>query len=266
VAASATVSEIAPETGLNIFAREFASSMQRDVNAIDPIEVDIWSWSLDQPTDDDSHDMNLLSGDERDRSARFVKDIDRWRYIAGRGGLRRVLASYLDMNPKDISFCYNEWGKPALAVGGPMELRFNLSHSTDRALLAVCAETEIGVDIEEIRPLQEDVAGHFFSAAECSDLSALPEADRLVGFYRCWTRKEAFVKAHGEGLSLSLKGFDVSLDTDEDQCLLRRLDPEIGILGDWTVRNLDVIERFRGALAVRSGGRHVRVRYRSRRD
>lgn len=266
MAFSATVSGVAPEAAQQIFAREFASSMQRDVNTGGPIEVDIWNWSLDQPSADDSHAINLLSGDERDRADRFVKDIDRRRYIAGRGGLRRILASYLDMKPGDLSFRYSEWGKPALAVDGPNDLHFNLSHSADTALLAVCAQTEIGVDIEEVRPLKEDVAGQFFSAAECSDLNALPEPVRLVGFYRCWTRKEAFVKAHGQGLSLSLKGFDVSLDTDADHCLLRRLDPAIGILGDWTVRNLDVIDRFRGALAVRSGGRGVRVCYRSRRD
>ncbi len=164
-----------------MFAGEFASSMQRDVNAIEPIEVDIWTWSLDQPTDDDSHATNLLSGDERDRSGRFVKDIDRRRYIAGRRGLRRVLASYLDMNPGDLSFRYNEWGKPALAVDGLKDLHFNLSHSADTALLAVCAQTEIGVDIEEIRPLEEDVAGHFFSSAEYSTLMPCPSRTGWLG-------------------------------------------------------------------------------------
>jgi 4'-phosphopantetheinyl transferase len=242
--------------------------MSSDATSIGPVEVDIWSWSLDQSVADDADAEALLSDDERDRAARFVKEVDRRRYVAGRGGLRRILASYVECDPMVLSFIYNDWGKPALTPEGPAGLHFNLSHSAGMALLAVCSQAEIGVDIEEVRPLKEDVVSHFFSAAECSNLSALPDDDRLVGFYRCWTRKEAFVKAHGAGLSVPLNSFDVSLghDPDQERCMLRRLDPEIGSRAVWTVRNLDVIDGFCGALAVHSGGRRVQVRYRSRRD
>ena len=100
--------------------------------------------------------------------------------------------------------------------------------------------------------------------AECAALAALPAGEQLAGFYRCWTRKEAFVKAHGAGLSVPLHGFDVSLDVEDGQHLLKRLDQDIGLLSDWALLNIDVVEGFHGALAVLSAGRNVVVHYRSR--
>lgn len=229
-----------------------------------PVAVDIWNWSLDQSFADVFDAHTLLSGDEQGRAQRFLKDVDRRRYIIGRAGLRRILATYLGIEPRAIRFGYNNWGKPELELTDRSRLHFNLSHSAGEAMLAVSAHAEVGIDIEEIRPLQEDIAKHFFSGFECAVLAALPAGERLAGFYRCWTRKEAFVKAHGAGLSVPLDSFDVSLEAVEGQHLLERLDRDIGRLSDWALLNLDVVGGFCGALAVCSAGREVMAHYRRR--
>lgn len=229
-----------------------------------PIEVELWSWSLDQETLTVVAAEDLLNEDERARAMRFVKDVDRRRYIVGRAGLRRVLASCLQANPRDLHFGYNAWGKPMLGANHQAGLHFNLSHSAGEAVLAVSAHADLGVDIEEIRPLQEDIASHFFSSTECAELAAFPEPERLAAFYRCWTRKEAFVKAHGAGLSVPLQSFDVSLSAKNRHGLLKRVDEEIASIDLWEIANLDVADGFCGALAVRCEGRELKVRYRNR--
>ena len=234
--------------------------MLGDVRTTGPVVVDVWTWSLDLDEIAARNAKSIIAVDEGERAERFVKPVDHRRYVAGRAGLRRVLSTYLDNDPASLTFRYNEWGKPTLAIDGP---HFNLSHTGSRALLGVCALAPIGVDIEEIRPLKEDIASHFFTASECADLASLPEDERLEGCYRCWTRKEAFVKAHGAGLSLPLDSFDVSLEPHQDVSLLRRLDPLVGALDAWTLRNLDIGSGFCAAMAVQSLGRDVIVRYRS---
>ena len=234
-----------------------------EVTPIAPVQADVWFWSLDQDQGADHDAKSLISRDESERADRFVKPIDRRRYIAGRAGLRRVLSTYLDCCPESLSFTYNEWGKPELSAVRRERPHFNLSHTAGRAMLGVCVEAPIGVDIEEIRPLQEDVASHFFTARECADLAGLPEAEQLEGFYRCWTRKEAFVKAHGAGLSLPLTSFDVALEPDDSASLLRRLDRDIDVLDAWTLRNVNAGLGFCAALAVKARGRDVVIRYRS---
>lgn len=238
--------------------------MPSDPTSSGPATIDIWSWCLDQSFADQADAERLLSEDEHVRAERFLTARDRQRYIVGRAGLRRILSGYLDMPPETIRFTYNSWGKPELVLTTGNKLHFNLSHSAGEALLAVSRDVEIGIDIEEIRPLQEDVASHFFSAAECAELGALAEPDRLTGFYRCWTRKEAFVKGHGAGLSIPLDSFDVSIRETEGQRLLLRMDTDTGSLGDWALLNLHVVDGFCGALATFSAGRDVSVNYRSR--
>ena len=227
------------------------------------VVADVWTWSLDQARVADQVADGLISKDERERADRFVKPDDRRRYVAGRAGLRRVLCTYLDCHPSNLSFTYNDWGKPELSADGRLRLHFNLSHTEGQALLGVCKEAPIGVDIEKIRPLQEDVASHFFTARECADLACLPQTDQLEGFYRCWTRKEAFVKAHGAGLSLPLDSFDVSLEPEQEVSLLMRLDRNIDVLDAWTLLNLDAGRGFCAALAVKAQAREVIIRYRS---
>jgi 4'-phosphopantetheinyl transferase len=238
--------------------------MPSNPGSADPVAVDIWNWSLDQSFADPAHARSLLSEDERGRAQRFLKDGDRQRYIVGRAGLRLILATYLGIDPRAVRFGYNDWGKPELDLADRGRLHFNLSHSAGEAMLAVSAHARVGIDIEKIRPLQEDIASRFFSASECAALAALSGGEQLAGFYRCWTRKEAFVKAHGAGLSVPLDRFDVSIEAVEGQRLLQRLDRDIGQLSEWALLNLHVVDGFSGALAVCSAGREVMIHYRRR--
>ncbi len=173
-------------------------------------ELHIWQTTLDVGSDQAGRLFRLLSDDERARAARFRFDRDRIRYIAGRAQLRLLLAEYVDMPPEQFVFRYGSNEKPSLAGPGP---HFNLSHSGALALYAVCADVEVGIDVELYDP---DFAGQriperFFSPDEVSALRALPEPEQARGFLELWTRKEAFIKARGDGLSLALDSFSVTL-------------------------------------------------------
>lgn len=162
-----------------------------------------------------------LSQDEHERAARFHFDRDRVRYVGAHQSLRRTLARYLHTAPADLSFAATRYGKPYL-VGPEGDFEFNLSHAGDYCLIAVARARRIGVDIEFLRPelAGTHIADHYFAAEEVAALRSLPPEEQLAAFYRCWTRKEAFVKARGEGLSISLMSFAVSLRPGEPAALL----------------------------------------------
>lgn len=168
----------------------------------------------------------VLSADELSRARRFHFERDARRYVLAHAALRRILAGYLAVSPPALRFEVNAYGKPSLASGaapGDAGLTFNLSHSGELALLGVAAGRPVGVDIELVRPelATRQIAERFFSPAEVLALAALTTADWVHAFFRCWTRKEAFVKARGEGLSLPLDSFDVTLRPGEPPALLR---------------------------------------------
>lgn len=173
-------------------------------------------WWLDLAVADDrlAACAALLTRLERDRADRFRFARDRRRFIVRRAGLRQVLAAYAGVSATDLHFETGPAGKPALAGGASSAAAFNLSDSGDRAVIAVTAGTPVGVDIEQTRAIDDaaDLAARFFALGEVRGLAALPEADRPAGFYRCWTRKEAVLKARGVGLSASLGTFEVGLD------------------------------------------------------
>lgn len=177
--------------------------------------VDLWLIDLDVSTDTRRRLAAALSADERSRAARFRRPRDAERYVTGRGRLRQVLAECTGVAPEALRFRYGRWGKPSLDPRHALPLGFNLAHSAGIGLLAVAPlGPEVGVDIELPEPAAdiEAVAERFFSAAEREALRALPRADRAAAFYRCWTRKEAVLKARGSGLSLRLDAFDVTVD------------------------------------------------------
>ena len=157
----------------------------------------------------------FLNDDERERAARFHFERDRNRFVVGRGTLREVLGELLEISPTDVQFAYGPQGKPALAHD--TDLRFNLSHSQDWALLAVTEGREVGVDLEFLRqdlnPLE--VAPSVFSPEECAALENLPEPERLAAFYGYWTRKEAFIKALGLGFTRDTREFTVTLEPEQ---------------------------------------------------
>lgn len=153
-----------------------------------------------------------LSDEERQRARRFRFARHRRRYIVARGLLRQLLASRVGTQPRSVELSYGAHGKPRLAPGSAaVDLRFSVSHCADFALFAFCRGREIGVDVEALAPLRDAdaIARQFFSRGEFRAYSALAPSDRVLGFFRCWTRKEACLKALGGGLQSPLNEFDV---------------------------------------------------------
>ena len=217
-----------------------------DVSPLEPGEVHLWLVDLSR-----GEPRAFLSGEERERAARFHFERDRGRYSVCRSALRELLAGYLDAAPEEIEFRYGEAGKPELAQGS---LRFNVSHSHDLALIAVAREWELGVDIERIRTgvEREGIAERFFSPGEAAVLRAMAAEERDEAFFRCWTRKEAYVKARGGGLSIPLDSFDVTLDRERAE-LSRAADAE-----RWRMMTLDTAPGFAAALVVEASVRRLR--------
>lgn len=166
----------------------------------------------------------LLSDTERRCADRFAFDLDRNRFIVARARLRELLATRLNVRPEAVELTYGVHGKPALSSRfADSDLRFNVSHSDDVAIYAFSIGREIGVDIEVVRsiPDADDIAAQFFSRCENAAYLDLESSDKPLGFFCCWTRKEAFIKANGDGLYHPLDSFDVSLAPGEPAKILR---------------------------------------------
>ena len=196
----------------------------------------------------------LLSPDETERAARFRFDRDRNRYIVGRGLLRILLASALETSPESLQFTYSPYGKPRLIQPDNLpRLDFNLAHSEDCILFAFAWNRTLGVDIEAIKPDTpcDELAHNYFSEAERAAYFALPEPEeRRTAFFRLWTRKEAYIKARGEGLALPLHQFDVSQDIEDARLLATRPDAEEA--ERWRMINIPINANFAAALVVSS--------------
>lgn len=219
-------------------------------------EVHVWRVVLDHnPSWIDSL-LYTLAEDEQARAARFYFPIHRERFIVARGVLREILGLYLNRAARSVSFCYGPHGKPALAgESGGNAIHFNMSHSHGVALYAVTRSGEIGIDLEFIREdLEvEHLAERLFSQREIATLRALPLSLRKYAFFLCWTRKEAYIKARGEGLSLPLDQFDVSLIPGEPAALLRtQADPDEALR--WSLQELSIGPGYVSALAVGGQG------------
>lgn len=225
---------------------------------IQPHEVHVWRGRLDRPQPELTRWWALLSNDERQRANRYHFERDRRRFIVGRGLLRLLLSRYLYLPPEQIELAYNAYGKPEIAPrSNQTPLSFNLSHSQDLALFAIADGRPVGVDLEYMRAdlADEQIAARFFAPAEVEALRAQPEGQRVAAFFRCWTRKEAFIKARGEGLSLPLDQFEVSLDPDT-AALLRTADPAEA--ERWRLEPLAPAPDYAAAIAVE--GRHWQLR------
>lgn len=215
------------------------------------LDIDLWIWPLDPSEAEATRLSAVLSAEEEARAARFVRPEHGRAFRVGRGRLREILGQYACTDPAMLSFAYNDFGKPSLRTG-PV---FNLSHAAGWAALAVlpAATCALGIDIERHRRVEEAVAKRFFSEAEQVALAALPPHHWSDGFFRCWTRKEAMVKACGPGLSMPLDSFDVTLAPDEPPRVTRLeglpgANPE-----DWGLIHLDLAPDFVGAIAVEAG-------------
>src|SRR5262249_20325443 len=197
-------------------------------------DVHCWQARLDGGEEKVRECSSTLIAQELARAERFHFRIDRERWVIGRGVVRRMLGFYLGMRPSEVRLCYNSYGKPALtSESDPGGVKFNVSHSGELLFLAIAKGREVGVDVERLRPLPDwhELAGHYFAAAEVAELDKVPVPARERAFFQCWTRKEAYVKAHGLGMTLPLDRFALSLapgeparlvSTDHDTAQLSR--------------------------------------------
>jgi len=218
--------------------------------------VHVWRCALDQEDNRLERLRRTLEPDELERASRFHFEKHRRHFIVARGFLRSVVARYLETQPEALRFVYGAYGKPGLA--SEHGLRFNLSHSNEVALLAVTLDAELGVDVEHIRAdfASEDIARRFFSRAEVETFNALPKEEQVAAFFRCWTRKEAYIKAIGKGLSQALDAFDVTLAPGAAPELTRAEDDDVS---RWLLRDIHVGEGYAGALVVERPVAEVRL-------
>lgn len=215
-------------------------------------EIHVWLASLDQSESYVHRLQQVLAPEELRRAKRYHFDRDRMRFIISRGLIRTLLGCYTKTGPHEVHFCYGPYGKPELAgQTGRDALRFNVSHSHGLSLMAITRGREVGVDIEHIRSDMpyESIAEQFFSPRENAMLYALPNDIKLTAFFNCWTRKEAYIKARGDGLSMPLDQFDVSLVPGEPASLLNTKD-SIGETSRWSLRELHPEHGYVAALAV----------------
>ena len=214
-------------------------------------QVHVWRTSLVRSQVERDVLWRFLSADEQARAERFHFEVHRHRFIIGRGLLRWLNGRYLQIPPQDIQFTYNKYDKPAL-VNEPA-LQFNVSHSHEGLLVGFVWDTAIGVDIEYIRTMDgiDDIARRYFSPVENAAYMSVAEHEKPDTFFNCWTRKEAFIKAVGEGLSFPLDEFVVSLLPGEPARLLNVRGSEREA-ARWSMLTLDPFPGYRGALIVES--------------
>ena len=224
---------------------------------LEPDLVHLWRVNLDTSEAVEECGLRVLADDERARADRFRASQQSRRFAVTRGSLRHLLSAYLHTNPKQLRFAYGTHGKPYLEFP-QTDLRFNVSHSGGVALMAFARARDLGVDVERTRRDVgwERVAKRFFADPELNELMALPADQRRSGFFRCWTSKEAYMKATGRGITLGLGNFVVRVDPAHPAELLSTAE---GGAGDWWLTQVEPGMGLAGALCV-AGGR-LEVQY-----
>jgi 4'-phosphopantetheinyl transferase len=220
--------------------------------ALDRREVHVWRGRLDLEAETLGRLWAILSPDEQNRAKRYRFAKDRDAFVAARGMLRGILSRYLDLSPEALRFDYSVHGKPFLP--GELDgarLRFNLSHSHGLALCAVASRREVGIDVEYQRPelADESIAERFFSAREITTLRLLPSSLQRAAFFACWTRKEAYMKAVGRGLTIPLDRVEVTLAPGETVALLST-EGGPADAGRWSLRELEPGAGYAAAVVV----------------
>jgi 4'-phosphopantetheinyl transferase len=212
-------------------------------------EVHVWCASLDRPPEHVARLSEVLSDNERERVSRFRSAFSRNEYLVSRGLLRTLLGHYLCRKPERLIFSLGPQGKPVLP--GEPELHFNVAHSGGFALFAVRGRGEVGVDLERVRPFENDMglAERYFSPREVEVLRTLGPERRIEAFFHTWARKEAVLKANGHGLALGLEGVEVNVLSDEPARLLR-VNGEESCARCWTLWSLLPVPGYVGAVAL----------------
>jgi 4'-phosphopantetheinyl transferase len=233
----------------------------RLIQALRPGTIACWRVDLEQPEARVAALAGVLAADERERAARFVFAGDCRRFVVTRASLRQLLGSACRMPAAAIRFVYGSHGKPALApdLAAPT-LHFSVSHSGELALIALTHDGPLGVDLEAIRPLPDlqDIAARFFADAEARVITALAPQERALAFFLCWTRKEAFVKALGDGLTLPLDRFRVACRPGERARILD-IDGSASAGAEWSVYDVRPAPGFVGATVMRGAPRPLRL-------
>jgi 4'-phosphopantetheinyl transferase len=227
----------------------------RDVHELAPNEVQVWRATLDAPPEDIAGFMRVLSAEERAHAQRFHFEPDSRRHIIGRGLARTLLGHCLVCPADQVEFEYNRFGKPRLAASLGSSIEFNISHSGELVLVALTPGRAVGIDVERMqsRMATKEIATRFFSPNECRTLFSLAPELQCSAFFSCWTRKEAYLKARGDGLSLPLDTFDVAFAPGEEPRLLetRR---DSGDAHRFTMRAPDPGHGCKAALVVEGSG------------
>jgi len=242
----------------NIKADELEWSPAIPGGPIGSNEIHVWLAPLDLPFFEIEQLSKLLSPDELGRAFHFRFDKDQHRFIAARGILRQLLGNYLETDPVSIAFNYGSNGKPSLASG---HLSFNISHSDSFALYAIARTVAVGIDIEFIREdvATSTIAGRFFSASEIHTLKMTGKENQAKTFFQYWTRKEAFLKAIGEGVSFPMERCDVSqingtvlssaeIENDHDE------------YSNWFIQDLFPTDGYAAAIAVKGNNWEISCR------
>ncbi|MFZ0807231.1 MAG: 4'-phosphopantetheinyl transferase superfamily protein [Candidatus Sulfotelmatobacter sp.] len=222
-------------------------------------EAHIWNFSLGASESWRAICEQPLSSDEVARASRFHFERDALRFKIARGTVRVILGAYLNVPAGELRFVSTKNGKPSL-VEPKSDLRFNLSHSADRGMLGVAMGREIGVDVEAIRPDVETdkLAERFFSQRERESIRALPQPDRVSAFFRCWSCKEAFLKAQGVGLSRGLGSFDVEVNSARPAHLIATR-PDAGEATKWHLHEVKGAAGYAAAVAVEGSIREIKI-------
>ena len=212
-------------------------------------DVHLWQANLDNHTAEIFE--SFLSEDELARANRFHFTNDRKHFVVARGILRNLLAAYLGVNCTALQFCYGAQGKPFVLQDDEQQINFNVSHSHGRAVFVFSRGREVGVDIEFIKEDFEadEIAQQFFSRNEMASLRIVNAETKNRAFFDCWTRKEAYIKARGEGLSMPLDEFDVSLIPGDPAALVNNYRDEREV-SRWSMQAITAPEGYVGALVV----------------
>jgi 4'-phosphopantetheinyl transferase len=238
-------------SALNLFVADVTATTLPEPPAprLLPSETHVWEFSLKATDPDYLVLKGRLCENELNRASRFHREADSRRFVVARGFLRSVLGSYVSADPASLQFHYSERGKPRLDIPS-QDFRFSISHSGERALIAVSLGREVGVDIEKITPNTQcdKLAGRFFSSAEFEALMKIEQEDRIRSFFRYWSCKEAFLKAQGTGLSRSLSSFDVELGSRGARLAATRPDPSEAAA--WSLLEIDSISGYAAAVVL----------------
>jgi 4'-phosphopantetheinyl transferase len=213
-------------------------------------EVHVWRVDLSLTHEEEVRRTASLAADERQRAARFLSSPARAQFVAARSALRAILGRYTGQPAGEIEFRLGPVGKPGLADPGPA-LFFNLSHSRDLALVALTRSAEVGVDVEHarLRETADQLAERFFHPNEVAALRALPPDQRTAGFFNAWTRKEAFLKATGKGISYGIERVEVAL-TPGERARVLSVNGDRGAAGRWSLEALAPASGYVGAVAM----------------